>query len=142
MENVNLHKSKMIALVIAAVGIISCILPWWSVPGVDFFGQRMGGGSLNGLHKLGIAAFIAFIAVGIVTFAMGDKTKPYEGQEKMIAAICFGGAFLFTLITLLANSKFLAFGIFLALIASAVGALFVWGTIKMPENKPPAPPAS
>ena len=100
------------------------------------FGGFGGGGvSINGLHKLGIVTFIAFIGVGIVTFAMGDKTKPYMGQEKMAAAACFGGAFLFALITLLANSRFLTFGIFVALAAGAAGALFVWGLVKMPEKK-------
>src|SRR6185436_13930061 len=96
--------------------------------------------NINGLHKLGIVAFIAFIAAGVVPVIVGDKTKPFEGQEKMLTTVCFGAAFLFTLITLLANMKFLSFGIFIALIASAIGALFVWGLVKMPENKPTATP--
>jgi len=149
MQQVNLHKSKITALIIAAVGIISCLLPWWHVS-YGGYGEMLGLGSsynLNGLHKLGIVAFVAFIAAGIVPVIVGDKTKPFEGQEKMITTICFGAAVLFTLITLLANSKFLSFGIFLALVAGAIGALFVWGIVKMPENKPttnppPPPPAS
>lgn len=129
-------------MIIAAVGLIVCFLPWWSVPGVDFFGQRIGGTSINGLHKLGIASFIFFIAAGVVPLVLGDKTKPFEGQEKMITTVCFGASALFTLITLLANSHYLSFGIFIALIAAIVGALFVWGIVKMPESKPPAQPTS
>ncbi len=141
MENVNLHKSKLIALIIAAVGMISCFLPWWKVSFGAAFG--LGGGySINGLHKLGIVAFIAFIAAGILIFAMGDKTKPF-GQEKTAVAASFGGAFLFTLITLLANSRFLSFGIFVALVAAAAGAAVVWGIVKVPDSpqsSPPPPP--
>ena len=142
MQQVNLHKSKIISLVIALVGIISCFLPWWRVS-YGGYGEILGLGgavTINGLHKLGIVAFLAFIAAGVVPVIIGDKTKPFEGQEKMITTICFGAAVLFTLITLLANSKFLSFGIFIALIAGAIGALFVWGIVKMPENKPASTP--
>ena len=139
MENVNLHKQKLYALIIAAVGLISCFLPWWHVS-YGGFGGLGGGISINGLHKLGIISFIAFIAAGVVTFAMGDKTKPYMGQEKTIAAACFGGAVLFTLITLLANSRFLSFGIFIALVAGIAGAVVVWGLVKVPDSKSPMPP--
>jgi hypothetical protein len=148
MENVNLHKTKIISLIIAVVGIIACFLPWWRVS-YGGYGEMFGLGravTINGLHKLGIVAFIAFIGAGLVPVVLGDKTKPFVGQEKMVTAVCFGAAFLFTLITLVANTKFLSFGIFIALAASAIGALFVWGLVKMPENKPtsapPPPPAS
>jgi hypothetical protein len=137
MEQMNLHKQKLYALIIAAVGIISCLLPWWHV---SFGGYGFGGGggvSINGLHKLGIVAFLGFIGAGIVPFVIGDKSKPFEGQDKMITAACFGGATLFALITLLANSSYLSFGIFIAIAAGAIGALFVWGIVKMPENKKP-----
>ncbi len=126
-----LNKQKLYAVIIAAVGIISCILPWWHVK----FGYGYGGVSINGLHKLGIVAFIAFIGAAIVPFVVGDKSKPFEGQDKTFTAACFGGAAAFTLITLLANMKYLSFGIFLALAAGVIGALFVWGMVKMPANK-------
>ncbi len=131
-----LHKQKLYALIIAAAGIVFCLLPWWHV---SFGGY--GGYSINGLHRLGIITFIGFLAVGGVTFFMGDKSKPYEGQEKMIAAACFGGAAAFGIITLLANMHYLSFGIFLAIAAGVIGALYVWGMVKIPENKKPSPPA-
>lgn len=134
MEQMNLHKQKLYALILAAVGIVSCLLPWWHV---SFGGY--GGVSINGLHKLGIITFIGFIGAGIVPFVMGDKTKPFEGQDKLITAACFGGAAAFALITLLFNMSYLSFGIFLAIAVGVIGALFVWGMVKMPNtpNKPP-----
>ena len=61
-----LNKQKLYAVIIAVVGIISCLLPWWHVK----FGYGYGGVSVNGLHKLGIVAFIAFIAAGILPFVV------------------------------------------------------------------------
>ncbi len=136
MEQMNLHKSKLMALIVAAVGIVSCILPWWHYSFGGFgFGTSV---SINGLHELGIVAFIGFIGAGVVTFVMGDKSKPYEGQVKMITAACFGGAALIAVIQLLRNIHGLSIGIFLALAAGVIGALWVWGLVKMPENKPKA----
>src|ERR1041385_160037 len=134
MENVNLHKSKIFAIVIALVGIISHFLPWWHVSyNNQFFNAGGLSYSINGLHKLGIISFICFIAAGIVPVVMGDKTKPFEGQEKMITAICFGAAAFFAVLTLVFNLKFLSFGIFIAIIAGIAGAAVAWGLVKTPE---------
>ena len=128
-----LHKQKLYAIIIAAVGIISCLLPWWSFSfGLGGFG---GGYSINGLHELGIISFLGFIGAGVIPFVMGDKTKAYAGQDKTITAACFAGAGLIALIQLLRTMHGLGFGIFLAIAAGAVGALLVWGMIKMPERK-------
>lgn len=126
-----LHKQKLYALIVAAVGIISCLLPWWKVS----FGGYGPGVSINGLHELGWVTFLGFIGAGVVTFVMGDKTKAYEGQEKMIAAACFGAAGAVALIQFLRQTKFASFGIFLAIAAGVLGALWVWGIVKAPANK-------
>jgi hypothetical protein len=52
----------------------------------------------------------------------------------MITAACFGGAAAFAIITLLANMHYLSFGIFIAILAGVLGALFVWGIVKMPAK--------
>ncbi len=118
---------------IAAVGVLSCLLPWWSF---SFgFGSIGGGYSVNGLHEIGIIAFLGFIGAGVIPFVMGDKTKAYDGQEKTIAAACFAGAGGIALIQLLRTMSSLGFGIFLAIAAGVLGALLVWGTIKLPEQK-------
>jgi hypothetical protein len=124
-----LHKQKMYALALAAAGVIFCILPWWKVSYGGF-----GGVSINGLHEIGWLSFLGFIGAGIVTFVMGDKTKPYEGQERMIAAACFAVAGGIALIQFLRQTKFASFGIFLAIAAGVVGALWVWGIIKAPQK--------
>ena len=63
MEQMNFHKQKLYALIIAGVGVIACFLPWWSVS----FGM-FGGVSYNGMHDLGILSFLGFIGAGVVTF--------------------------------------------------------------------------
>ena len=126
-----LHKQKLYALIVAAVGVIAMFLPWWNVSYGGF-----GGISINGMHELGLLAFIGFAGAGVVTFIMGDKSKPYEGQPKMIVAACFAGAALITLIQFLRQTRFVSFGLFLAIIAGVLGALWVWGIVKLPDNKP------
>lgn len=116
MDQMNFHKQKLYALIAGVVGIISCFLPWWSL---GFFG------SINGMHDLGIIAFLGF-AGGIACCFLEDKTKPFAGQFKMIAAACFGAAALFTLIQILRVSSFLSFGIWLSLLCGIAGAVIVY----------------
>ena len=134
-ENLNFHKQKLYALILAGVGVIAMFLPWWKISFGGYGG--LGGYSISGMHELGILAFIGFAGAGIATFVMGDKTKPYGGQEKTIVAACFGGAALITLVQFLRQTSFVSFGLFLALIAGILGALWVWGIVKLPENKKP-----
>lgn len=126
-----LHKQKLYALIVAAAGVVFCLLPWWKIS----FGGYGVGASINGLHELGWLTFLGFIGAGVVTFVMGDKSKPYEGQEKMIAAACFAVAGGIALIQFLRQTRFASFGIFLSIAAGVLGALWVWGIVKMPEKK-------
>jgi len=137
MEQVNFHKQKLYALIAAAVGLISCFLPWWSYN----FGI-FGGTSLNGIRDLGILTFIGFVGAGIITF-LGDKTKPYDGQFKLIAAGCFAGAALFALIQFLRTSAGASYGIWICILAGIAGGIIVY--VLKPEQidkKPPTPPNS
>jgi hypothetical protein len=119
----NLHKQKLYAFIAAVVGVIACFLPWWSF---SFGGFGLGGGySINGLHDLGILAFLGFIGAGIVSF-LGDKTRPFEGQFKLIAAGAFALAGLITLIQFLRISTGASFGIWISLIAGIGGAVIVY----------------
>lgn len=134
MEQLNLHKQKLYALIIAGVGLIAMFLPWWKIS----VGYGFGGVSVNGMHDLGILAFLGFVGAGVVTFVMGDKTKPYDGQPKMIAAACFAGAGAVGLIQFLRQSSYTSFGLYLAILAGIAGAVLVW--IIKPEqleNKKP-----
>jgi hypothetical protein len=132
-----LHKQKLYALIVAGVGIIACILPWWTYGGGSLMGVALPKASQNGLIDLGWLSFFGFIAAGIIPFVMGDKTKEYMGQEKTIAAAAFGVAGAIALIQFLRHSQATSIGIFLAIIAGALGALWVWGTIKLPAAPKP-----
>ena len=149
MENLNFHKQKMYALIVAAVGLISLFLPWATVSLGGF-----GGGSVNGMRGWGFLALLGVGAVAVASF-MEDKTKPYAGNFKMIAMGGFGLMALAGVITFIrlstakGNGGELAgygvstgFGVYLCIIAGAVGLLWVAGLIKIPDNKPPTPPQS
>jgi hypothetical protein len=141
MEQMNLHKQKLYAVIIAAIGLISVFLPWWKVSFGGFGGFGGGGYSINGLRDLGIIVFLGFIGAGVVTFAMGDKTKAFEGQVKMIVAACFGAAALFALIQFLRQTRFTSFGLYLAILAGIAGVVLVY--VLKPEqlgSKPPSAP--
>jgi hypothetical protein len=115
----SLHKQKLYALIAAVVGIIACFLPWWS------FGFGGFGVSVNGMHDLGILAFLGFIGAGILSF-LGDKTKPFDGQFKMLTAGAFALAALITLIQFLRVSTGSSFGIWISLLAGIAGAVIVY----------------
>lgn len=116
MEQMNFHKQKLYALIAGVVGVISCFLPWWSM---GFFG------SISGMHDLGIIVFLGFLG-GIVCCFMGDRTRPFDGQMKLIATGCFAGAVLFTLIQFVRVSSFTTFGIWLSILAGVAGAVLVY----------------
>jgi peptidoglycan/LPS O-acetylase OafA/YrhL len=143
MEQMNLHKQKLYALITAGVGLIAVFLPWWKVSygGFGVFGG-LGSYSVNGMHDLGIITFLGFIGAGVATFIMGDKSKPFEGQAKMIVAGCFAGAGLFALIQFLRQTSFTSFGLYLSILAGIAGAVLVY--VLKPEQlegkKPPTPP--
>ena len=125
MEQMSFHKQKAYALIAAVLGVIAMFLPWWKVSFGGIFKMAGMGGSINGMHGVGVLAFIGFLGAGIIT-ALGDKTKPFEGQPKLIAAGCFAGAALFTLIQFIRLSSFTGIGIWLSLIAGIGGALLVY----------------
>jgi hypothetical protein len=137
MEQMNFHKQKLYALIAAAIGVISVFLPWWSVS----FGM-FGGVSVNGMRDLGILTFLGFIGAGVISF-LGDKTKPFDGQFKLIAAAFFGGAALFALIQFLRATSGASFGVWLAILAGIAGGVIVY--VLKPEQldkKPPTTPNS
>ena len=51
MEQLNLHKQKLYALIAAAIGLISMFLPWWKLSFGGFGG--LGAYSVNGMHESG-----------------------------------------------------------------------------------------
>jgi hypothetical protein len=102
MENLNLHKQKLYALIAAAVGLIALLLPWQTVSfAVDLGGFGFGGNgkrSINGFNGWGWLSLLGIIAV-VIASLMGDKTKTFDETFKMVALAGFGamalGAIIF-----------------------------------------------
>jgi len=140
MEQMNFHKQKLYALTAAGIGVISMFLPWWKISFGGGFGFSVPSASVSGMHEIGIIAFLGFAGAVVLCF-LGDKTKPFEGQFKMIAAACFAGAALIALIQFLRQTSFTSFGLYLALLAGIGGAVIVY--VLKPEQlegkKPPQP---
>ncbi|HWR33296.1 MAG TPA: hypothetical protein VN451_07220 [Chitinophagaceae bacterium] len=148
MENLNLNKQKLYALIIAGVALISLFLPWASVSIRGY-----GGNSVNGLKGWGFLA-LAGVASVVVASLMEDKTKEYMGNMKMIAMGGFGAMILAAVVTFIRLSSAkgkggeldfggmvkvsAGLGLFLCAIAGVLGLLWVMGIVKLPQK--PAPP--
>jgi hypothetical protein len=139
MEQMNFHKQKLYALIVAAVAFLSLLLPWLTAKGF--------GGSLNGFRGWGILTLLGVIAVSVISF-MGDKTKEYDENSKKIAMGGFGVIALGALIFLLTKNSTYGGGIFgsifkpglglwLSIIAGLAGLGWIMGLIKLPDNKKP-----
>jgi hypothetical protein len=143
MEQLNFHKQKLYALIIALVAFISLLLPWLTLPF---------GGSLNGLRGLGFLSLLGIAAVVALSF-MGDKSKEYDANSKKLVMGGFGAIVIGALLFLLTKNSTYGGGLFgsilkpgiglwLSIIAGLAGLGLTSGIIKLPENKPPATPKS
>lgn len=107
-------------MIAAAVGIISCFLPWITISFGGF-----GGGSVNGMHSWGMLAFIAFIGAGISAF-LGDQTKTMASTFWFVALACGALAVLGVLLYFIniptGFGASYGFGIFIGA-AAAIGVL-------------------
>ncbi len=140
MENLGFHKSKLYSLILAGVALISLILPWFTVSAGGF-----GGVSKNGFGSWGL---LALIGVGLVAAAcfMGDKSKTFDNMGKKLALGGFGGiagGAVIYLIRILSvgGGKYggmvkasPGFGLFIGLVAGAIGLLLLLGIIKVPKS--------
>ncbi len=163
MENLNLHKQRLVTILIGALGLIFLFLPWLKV-------QSFGGSASHMGYNIwgGIITAIAFAAAIASSLLLGDKTKPFDKQGKLIAIIAFAVAFLFTLIVLIASSgsgqqtagfyvievkKSPGIGVWLTLVLELGGLAWVTGVLdklaqhnaaaagSAPPPTPPNPPA-
>ena len=115
-----MNKQRKFVLIAAAIGLISCFLPWVTIS-IDIFGISKSN-SANGLDNWrGIFALLAFAGAGVVAF-MGDQTKTMDQKSWFIALACGAIAALGTLLFLLKiDTGFgvsYGFGIFIALAAA------------------------
>ena len=115
-----LNKQRKFVLIAAAVGIISCFLPWITISFGGF-----GGGSVNGMHSWGMLAFLAFIGAGVSAF-LGDQTKTMASTFWFVALACGAlsvlGVLLYFINIPTGFGASYGFGIFIGA-AAAIGVL-------------------
>lgn len=132
----NLHKQRLYALIVAGVGFISLLLAWRTTMGYTI---------TNGFSGVGVISLLGVIGAIIASF-LGDKTKEYDQNTKMIALASFGAIALGALLTLVTKYHGVptgaGIGVWLALIAGIAGLAWVYGLVKLPPpaQKPPTPP--
>ena len=98
-----MNKQRKFVLIAAAVGFISCFLPWYSISVFGF------SSSISGMHSWGFMAFLAFIGAGVVAF-LGDQTKPMAQTFWFIALACGALAVLGVLLFFIAISGSAGYG--------------------------------
>ena len=139
MEKVNIHQQKLYALIAGGVALLGLILPWAVIPGFGGFG---GGNSSNGFGGWGLLSLLGVIGV-VVSSLMGDKTKEYDKNFKLVAMGSFGGIFLgaFIVFMHLSGNRTgfgcvkTGVGLWFCLLAGIGGLLWVAGIIKPPKKK-------
>lgn len=132
MEQMNFHKQKLYALILAGIAFISLFLPWVSM---GMFG------SVNGFRSWGLLSFLGVIGV-VVSCFIGNKTVPFDDTFKKVAMGSFAGISIGALIYYFnLGSGFIrldsGFGLWLCLIIGVLGLLWVIGLVKLPDNKKP-----
>jgi hypothetical protein len=151
MENLNLHKQKLFALIVAGVAFIAILLPWMTVS-VNFGGLGLGsrGSSLNGFRGWGLLSLLGVVGV-IVASLVGEKTQVYDDTFKKVAMGSFGVIAIGAIVFFLRIKSYggggyqgvstsAGLGLWLCAIAGLAGLAWVAGLIKLPENKPPTTP--
>lgn len=141
MENLNLHKLKLYAIIAAGVALISLLLPWQT------YSTILGSGSANGFRGWGWISMLGIIAV-VVASLMGDKIKPYDDMSQKVALGGFAGIaagaiiFMIRVISVGGNGFKTSpgFGLFICLLVGLAGIAILLGLVKLPDSKPPSPP--
>ncbi|MBS1631574.1 MAG: hypothetical protein JST10_03265 [Bacteroidetes bacterium] len=163
MQQVNLHKQRLITVAIAALGLIFLFLPWIKNSAQGFQTSSNMGYVIWG----GIICAIAFAAAIATSLLIGNKMQAFDKQGKLIAIIAFAAALLFTIIFLITASgtenqmtnlgyavqvnKSAGIGAWLCLILEIGGLVFVSGILnklmqqntmagRPASNTPPPPP--
>jgi hypothetical protein len=155
MQNVNLHKQRLIAIAIGVLGLIFLFLPWIKMGSTSHMGYGIWGG---------IICALAFAVVIVDSILLGDKIKPFDKQGKLIAIISFALALLLTIIVLISSSgtnqvsngyfvvevkESAGIGVWLSLILEIAGLVWVSGIADKfmqssmspgPSGPPPPPP--
>jgi hypothetical protein len=137
MEQLNFHKKKLYALIIAGIALVSMLLPWISI---NFFGASH---SWNGFRGWGYLSLVGIIAVIVLTF-LENKTENYTEEFRKYAMYGFGAIALGALLFLfrknsIAGSPLLdvktGVGLWLCLLAGLGGVALLFGLVRIEEKK-------
>jgi hypothetical protein len=165
MQQINLHRQKLIALAIALLALIFMFLPWYKptklMADVFDLGRALGAdpdassSSRNGFHGWGFLSLGGILGIMILSLT-GDKTRPFEGQIKQGAMIAFGNMTIGAIISLIDLGKNFnsGVGLYLCMATGLLGLAWVGQflrninlgtspatqTIPTPPPPPPPPP--
>jgi hypothetical protein len=141
MDQLNLHKQKLYALIAAGVAFISLLLRWISV---NFLGVS---NSVNGFRGWGIASLLGIIGVFALTL-LSNRMEEYNKDLKKYVTISFAviaaGALLFFLrknsvmggANMFTNDLVsTGIGLWICLIAGLAGIALLNGLIKFSPGK-------
>ncbi len=134
MDQLNFHKQKLYSLIFAGAALIALLLPW-----ISFSMGIFGGFTANGFRSTGILSFVGILGVAAACL-LGDKSLPFDEQNKKIALGSFGAILLGALIFFLRAAfeggiSATGFGLWLTIVIGAVGLAWVLGKINLPDIK-------
>ncbi|MGZ5285752.1 MAG: hypothetical protein ACXWV0_02095 [Flavisolibacter sp.] len=139
MDQLNFHKQKLYALIIAAIALVALLLPWLNA---NFLGASR---SWNGFRSWGILSLLGVLAVAFLSFT-GNKQDDYSAEYRKYVMFAFGaialGAFLFWLRKNSVSGGMpdellkTGIGLWICLVAGLAGLGLMNGLIKIETNKP------
>ena len=134
MEQINLHKQKLYALIIAGVALISLMLSWLSV---NVFGISS---SVNGFRSWGLLSLAGVGGVAALCFT-GNRQLGFLPEQRNFVLGAFGAIALGALLFLLRKNSIsggmfsdmvsTGIGLWLCLIAGLAGLGITLGFIKI-----------
>src|SRR3978361_1222307 len=103
-----MSKQRKYILIAAAVGIISCFMPWVSI---SFGGYTAG--SVSGMHGKGILCFLCFVGAALISY-MGNQLLNLEKGMWFAALACGAIALFFAILFYSDTESFTGFGLYIA----------------------------
>lgn len=134
MENLNFHKRKLYALILAAAALLGLILPWFS-SGSGFWSY-----AINGFHSWGLLVLAGVLGIE-ATCLYGNTQSDFDESKRRFTLYCFvvitAGAVITFIRALTEGASLGIFGIgfYLSLAAGVLGTLWILGRVKLPDIK-------
>ena len=123
----NMHKQRLVILVLAAIGAISAFLPWATIE-VSGWGVTIRD-SVSGIQGDGLITLLAFIAAGVLAF-LGEQKELVTTEDKFKWGVVGTGALaaLVAIIAMINVSSVplssVGWGVFLSILAGgAIAAI-------------------